>query len=300
MKVLLPDWPEARALDDLPAGTEVLWVGDGALPPAAELAGVEFAVIPEMPQSQVAELFRRLGGAAVLQTVTAGVDGFLPHVPPGPVLCDAAGVHDVPVAEWIAGVILATAKRLGDHREAQRLGIWRERDGDDVEGSEVLIVGHGSIGRALEARLAPFDVRIRRVARRARPGVASADALPQLLPSADVVVLLLPNTRATAGFVDATFLARMRPGALLVNAGRGRVVDTGALVDALREGRIRAALDVTDPEPLPPGHPLWSAPNLLLTPHIAGDVPRFPARAMAFAAQQLRRHAAGEPLAERG
>lgn len=296
MKLLLPDWEAARALDDLPPATEVLWLGDGELPSDAALAGVEFAVIPELPPERLADLLRRLAGAEVLQSVTAGVDGLLPHVPARPVLCDAAGVHDAPVAEWIVGVILAMAKRLPDLREAQRLGAWSPRVGQDVEGMEALIVGHGSIGRALEARLAPFDVRIQRVARRSRPGVSEPGALPELLPEADVVILLLPNTPATTDFVDAAFLAQMRPGALLVNAGRGTVVDTGALVAALRAGHIRAALDVTDPEPVPPGHPLWSAPNLLLTPHVAGDVPGFPRRAMAFAAEQVRRYAADEPL----
>ena len=123
-----------------------------------------------------------------------------------------------------------------------------------------------------------------------------ADALPRLLPDADIVVDLLPSTPDTQKFVDGEFFARMKPGALFVNAGRGKTVDTDALVDSLQAGRIRAALDVTDPEPLPASHPLWRAPNVLITPHIAGTVARWEHRAYRFAGEQIRRYAAGQPL----
>ena len=138
----------------------------------------------------------------------------------------------------------------------------------------MLIVGYGSIGAALERRLQPFGVEVIRVARSEREGIEPVQRLPTLVPQADIVVLLVPLSGETEGLFDARLLGAMRPGALLINAGRGRVVDQGALVEALGEGRLRAALDVTDPEPLPPSHPLWSAPNLLLTPHMAGDTPR--------------------------
>jgi phosphoglycerate dehydrogenase-like enzyme len=211
-------------------------------------------------------------------------------------LCDAAGVHDASVAEWVAAVILADAKRLPQFEEARRAGEWRNDELEEVEGLELLILGHGSIGRAVEVRLAAFHVRFTRVARRARAGVHAIDELPELIGGADAVVVLVPLTDATRGLVDAPMLARMKPGALLVNAARGPVVVTDALVAALNEQRIRAALDVTDPEPLPEGHPLWSAPGLILTPHVAGDVPRFPQRAMELIAAQVRRYLAGEPL----
>jgi phosphoglycerate dehydrogenase-like enzyme len=145
--------------------------------------------------------------------------------------------------------------------------------------------------------LAGFHVRVAGVARQARRGVHGPDELAGLLPEADVVVLLLPATPATTGLADAAFLARMRDGALLVNAARGAIVDTAALLAELRSGRLHAALDVTDPEPLPAGHPLWSAPGLLLTPHVAGATTSPPARVMALVRAQLVRYAAGEPLA---
>ena len=171
----------------------------------------------------------------------------------------------------------------------------------------MLIVGYGAIGAALEARLTPFEVEVVRVARSARPGgqgpevtgpvVYGVAELPALLPDADVVVLLVPLTDATRGLVDADFLARMKPGALLVNVARGAVVDTDALLVALNEGRITAALDVTDPEPLPPDHPLWSAPGVLVSPHVGGASSAMWPRAYRVVREQLDRFAAGEPLA---
>ncbi len=160
----------------------------------------------------------------------------------------------------------------------------------------MLIVGYGSIGRAIESRLAPFGARFLRVARRAREGVESVSQLDQLLPQADIVVLITPLTPETTHLMDAGRIARMKPGALLVNASRGPVVDTDALVQALKETRIRAAVDVTDPEPLPPGHPLWKAPNLLITPHVAGASAQYLKRALKLASEQAQRYARGEPL----
>jgi phosphoglycerate dehydrogenase-like enzyme len=162
----------------------------------------------------------------------------------------------------------------------------------------VLLLGYGSIGRAVEARLAPFaPAATVRVARRAREGVSPLEALPELLPEADVVVLLLPLTAETRGIIDAGALSLMKPGALLVNAARGALVDTGALLDVLNGGRIRAVLDVTDPEPLPPGHPLWRAPGLLVTPHVAGITRDIEKRTAVLVRDQIARFARGEELA---
>jgi phosphoglycerate dehydrogenase-like enzyme len=159
-----------------------------------------------------------------------------------------------------------------------------------------MILGYGAIGAAVEARLAPCDVGLIRVARRARAGVHAVDELGDLLPHADILVVLLPLTPATTGLLDAALLRRLRPGALLVNAARGQIVDTEAMVELLAAGRIRAALDVTDPEPLPPEHPLWDAPGVLLTPHLAGDTSAADRRAFALAGEQVRRYAGQQPL----
>jgi phosphoglycerate dehydrogenase-like enzyme len=160
----------------------------------------------------------------------------------------------------------------------------------------VLILGHGSIGSAVERRLEPFGVEVVRVARRSRDGVHAVGELHGLLPGADIVVNLLPATAETERLIDAATLARMRAGALLVNGGRGATVDTEALLQALTAGHVRAVLDVVDPEPLPADHALWTAPNLTLTPHSAGDTPGAERAAWALAGDQLRRYAAGDPL----
>jgi phosphoglycerate dehydrogenase-like enzyme len=265
---------------------------------------VELLVLAQDFGNEVPALFDRLPGLKVVQAFSAGVDWLLPLIPPGVVLCSAVGVHDASVSEWVMAAILAMRRRLPEFEEMQRRGEWNRDIADphandpidDLEGKTVLVVGHGSIGKALAARLTPFGARVIGIAQHARLGVEPPEALPRLLPDADVVVDLLPLKSDTEKFVDAEFLARMKPGALFVNAGRGRTVDTNALLDALRAGSIRAALDVTDPEPLPSDHPLWRAPNVLITPHVAGNVARMEARAYRFAGEQIRRYAAGAPL----
>ena len=160
-----------------------------------------------------------------------------------------------------------------------------------------MILGYGAIGAAVEARLAPFGVELIRVARRRRAGVHPVDELASLLPAGEIVVVLLPLTPATTGLIDADLLARLPPHALLVNAARGGVLDTGALLERLRAGDLSAALDVTDPEPLPAEDPLWDAPGVLITPHLAGDTVAAEKRAFALVGEQVRRYVRGEPLA---
>jgi phosphoglycerate dehydrogenase-like enzyme len=276
-----------------PPGVD-LEVWDGGEPPASA-DEVEF-VVPPMFVMDRPDVLKELPRLRVVQTVTAGVDWLLPHVPDGVTLCDASGVHDTSTAEWAVAATLASVREFPRFARAQVEGRWDFATTGELSGSTVLIVGYGSIGAAIERRLAPFDVTILRVARRGRDGVAPVDALPELLPTADVVILIVPLTDATRGMADAAFLSRLKDGALLVNAARGPVVDTDALVAELESGRIRAAVDVTDPEPLPEGHPLWSAPNLLLTPHVAGSTTGFPARLRSFLREQLARCVAGEPL----
>ena len=297
MKVLVPDVPLRREMEPLPAGVEL--VSEAAPDVDVLLLG------PELWDEDLDALLRQLPGLRLLQAFSAGVDSLLPLVGSGVIVCKAVGVHDTSVAEWVMAAILAMQRRLPEFLDLQRKARWDRsmvepepgtRPIGDLEGKTVLVVGHGDIGRGLAVRLEPFGANVVGVARRARDGVRSIDDLPRLLPEADVVVDLLPLTLATDRFVDANFLAQMKPGALFVNAGRGRTVDTDALIEALHRGRIRAALDVTDPEPLPADHPLWRAPNLLITPHVAGTVTRWEERAFRFAGEQLRRFAAGQPL----
>jgi phosphoglycerate dehydrogenase-like enzyme len=229
----------------------------------------------------------------VVQTLTAGVDRLRPLVPPGVTLCNARGAHDASTAEWVVAAILASVR---DFPSFARATSWNYHPTAALAESTVLIVGHGSIGIATERRLAGFEVNVLRVARRPRPGVSGLPELPSLLGLADVVVLLVPFTPETAGMADARFLSRMKDGALLVNAARGPVVDTSALVAEVSSGRLRAALDVTDPEPLPPGHPLWTTPGVLITPHVAASTPVSMHRAASLVRTQLAAHLSGAPL----
>ena len=291
MRVLVPDDPERRELEPLPGGVELGVIGR----PGLRLDDVELLVAsPEV--EGLGELLGRLPELRVVQAVSAGVDWLLPLVPDGVTLCDAAGVHDIPVAEWVLGAILASLRRFPESRDFQREHRAPPPTQAELAGRRILILGYGSIGRAVETRLSGFEVEVVRVAHRAREGVHTTEELPELLPGADIVVILLPLTDATERIIDAVLLARLPDGALVVNAGRGRVVDQDALLAELESGRLRAALDVTDPEPLPPEHPLWRAPGTLITPHVAGDSPSFPTRAYRLVRDQITRYAAGEPL----
>ncbi len=282
------------AVGELPEGVSLRLIPrDGELPEA--ILDAEF-LVPGSEDERVLDLLSRLPRLRVIQTLSAGVDRLLRSVPAGVTLCDAGGTRDAPVAEWVLAAILAATKDLGELRDRQREHRWERRTSSELAGSTVMILGYGAISAAVEARLAPFGVEIIRVARRARQGVHAADRLASLLGMADIVVVLLPLTPATTGLLGADLLARMRPGALLVNAARGPIVDTAALLELLQAERIRAVLDVTDPEPLGADHPLWDAPGLLLTPHLAGDTPAAERRAFALVGEQVRRYLAGEPL----
>ncbi len=248
--------------------------------------------MPDWEDAETLEALPRLEQVRVVQSLSAGTDGIEPHVPPWAVLCNARGARDTPMAEWVVGALLGDAY---GQLEVARARHWEYGTPRELRGSRVLIVGFGSIGRAVARRLEPFDVELIPVVSRAREGLHGVDELPELIGDADAVVVLTPLTPDTVGLFDAALLGRMRDGALFVNAGRGRVVDTDALVAELRSGRLRAVLDVVDPEPLPPGHPLWEL-ALAITPHNAGDSAAAEERAWRFGAEQLGRFARGEPL----
>jgi phosphoglycerate dehydrogenase-like enzyme len=258
---------------------------------------VEFYVPPYRFSRHAAEVIDQMSSLRVVQTLTAGVEHIAGHVPERVVLCNGRGIHDASTAELAMALMLASLRGLPAFVRAQERGEWVNGERPSLADRTVLIVGYGAIGAALERRLSGFEVDVLRVARTAREGVHGFDSLPELLPHADVVVLIVPLTVETRGMVDAELLARMKDGALLVNVARGPVVDTEALLAELTAERLYAALDVTDPEPLPADHPLWSAPNLLVSPHVGGATSAMWPRSYRLVQAQLERFAAGQPLA---
>lgn len=280
---------------DVPDGvTAHVWTS-GDLPAAGVLDAVEVHVLPYTFDAASFDAVPLLPRLRVLQTLTAGYEHVLGHVPDGVTLCNAGGVHDDSTAELALTLMLAAQRGIGDFVRAQDEHRWAYAAYPSLADRRVLVVGFGGVGRAIAARLTPFACDVTPVARTRRPGVQSVDDLPDLLGEAEVVVLAVPLSDATRGMVDAGFLAGMPDGALLVNVSRGPVVDTDALVAEVATGRLRAALDVTDPEPLPPGHPLWSSPGVLISPHVGGNTSAFWPRARRLVEDQLTRIAAGQP-----
>jgi phosphoglycerate dehydrogenase-like enzyme len=275
--------------------------------------------LPDPYPPRAMRIWPHLHGVRLILSLMAGTEWIPGIAGPHVTICNAHGAHNISTAEWTVSSILAVLKYFPFYFDVQRAGQWKRRfeasaryaniTGDarplyppvmleELTAKTVLLVGYGAIGKEIERMLAPFEVELLRVARSARtqPLVHAVAELDTLLPRAEVVILILPLTAGSRGLIGSSQLALMQQGALLVNAARGPIVDTNALVEALNAGHIRAALDVTDPEPLPEGHPLWSCPNLLLTPHVAGSSPQFAPRSLHTAAGELRRYIAGEPL----
>jgi phosphoglycerate dehydrogenase-like enzyme len=287
---------EPAKLVDPPEGLRYETGALSAEDPPGWAAEVEFYVPPYDVGSDQGSPFRVLPRLKVVQTLTAGVDHIRDDVPEGVLLCNGRGIHNASTAELALTLTLASLRGIPGFVHDQHEGRWRHGWRASLADKTVLIVGYGDIGHDVERRLLPFEVDVLRVARTAREGVRTLADLPELLPQADVVILIIPGTSETKGLVDSTFLGSMKEGALLVNVARGGVVVTDDLVAALESGRIRAALDVTDPEPLPADHPLWKAPHVLITPHVGGATPAMWPRAYRLVREQLTRFAAGVPL----
>ncbi|WP_182111611.1 MULTISPECIES: 2-hydroxyacid dehydrogenase [unclassified Actinotalea] len=282
---------------DLPDGVRVLaWDLRADLPEAGE---VDLVVLPNSSiDDEGFARVRALPKVRVVQLASAGYEHALPQMPPGVLLCNGRGIHDDGTAELALGLVLASQRGIDDAVRAMGREEWAPRRRSSLADRRVMVVGAGAIGSAVRRRLEAFETDVVMVARSARvdDGVqvhAIAD-VHDLLPDVDIVVLVTPLTPETEGLVDAEFLARMPDGALLVNVGRGKVVDTDALVAELQRGRLRAALDVTDPEPLPAGHPLWSAPGAIVTPHLGGHTDATTPRLVRLLRRQLVRLTAGD------
>ena len=293
--VCLPDLPERALMGEIPANVELVLIPMDS-GPVPDLTRVDMILPVGRAREPLIELLRDGGRLRVIQTLAAGFEWLVGHVPEGVIVCNAKGVFDAPVAEWVVGSILAMQRGLVRGRDAQTRGEWVDFEPEELAGRRVVILGFGSIGSAVADRLRSFGVEITGVARTRRDGILGFEDLDDVLPGARILVDLLPVTSETDGFLDARRLGLLPDGALVVNAGRGRTIVTQALVAELERGRLRAALDVTDPEPLPEGHPLWSLPNVLLTPHVAGNSVEASERLFRLAGDQVRRFATGEPL----
>ncbi|MEI6109434.1 MAG: 2-hydroxyacid dehydrogenase [Actinomycetes bacterium] len=293
--IIAPDWITSGY--KFPADIKVTDCDDLALLPLDVLADANFVVLPyEGSTISIAEAINRMKNVEVIQTLTAGFDNVLRHVPKGVTLCNAAGVHDDSTSELAVLLTLSALRDMPRSFQAQQDHHWETYFAKSLADKNVLLIGYGNVGKACEKRLLGFGCSVTPVATSARDHVHAVSELPELIPAADVVILIVPNNAGTLNLVDAKFLSSMKDGALLVNVARGVVVNTDALVSELRTGRISAALDVTDPEPLPAEHPLWALPNVIITPHIGGEGDVFWDRARTRIYGQLDRWLSGRPL----
>ncbi|MBO0810821.1 MAG: 2-hydroxyacid dehydrogenase [Microlunatus sp.] len=301
MRVWVPFESEAEArakLGELPDNLELDCYTGGDFPSTAD--EVEFYIHPYLGDPDPWERFGELPKLKVVQIQSAGYEDIRPYVPAGVRLCNAAGVHDASTAELAIALALAVGRHLDDFARNQTTGTWDFQFGDSIADKRVTILGYGRIGQAIERRLAGFEVgSITRVARRARTEPVPVNPitdLDQVLARTDVLFVITPLTAETENLIDKHALSLLPDGARVINIGRGRLVDTDALLAETSTGRIRAGLDVTEPEPLPEDHPLWRTPGVLISPHVGGASSAFYPRSAALLAAQLRRYATGRPL----
>jgi phosphoglycerate dehydrogenase-like enzyme len=302
MLLWVPEGTDRDYLVGLPDTVEV-----GELPSSTRELGEDAHRVEFLIQSWVqdAELLRyqlaQMDSLRVIQTFAAGVEKLAPLIPPGVIFCNGRGLHDSAVAEWCVGAILSVYNKFTGYQRLADICKWSHIETDTLEGGTVTILGYGSIGKAVEKRLQGYDVVVHRVARTSRYDdadhyVHGMTELASTLEQANVLVNLLPLTEETTKLLDAEKLAMLPDGALVINAGRGKTVDTDALISELSNGRLRAVLDVTDPEPIPEDHALWNTPNLLLTQHSSGSSSDYLAKVYPFILSQINRYMAGEPL----
>ncbi|MFE3073884.1 2-hydroxyacid dehydrogenase [Streptomyces sp. NPDC059247] len=294
---------EFTSLIGLPGGLRYArW--DGHSPFPSDPAAVEFYVPPLVQDlgviSRPLPRMTRLRAVQALSSGTDGLETWMRRMPGRVVLCNARGVHARSTAELALTLILASLRRIPEFTRDQDLGAWQPGTSASLYGRSVLVVGYGAVGSALDELLAPFGCAVTRVARTGRDSprgpVHHVARLPRLVASADIVVLTTALTPETHHLFDAKLLSRARDGALLVNVARGAVVDTAALLTEVRDGRLTAALDVTDPEPLPAGHPLRETPGVLITPHVGAFTSAMWPRLEALVRRQLNRFASDEGL----
>ena len=292
IRVLVPGEEGVAALAGAPRLLAIRY--DAREEPSAEQQQATVMVTGVSKIEREVAFMRGLPQLRLLQTLNAGFDQWVGRLPPGVALSNARGAHGRSTAEWTVAVLLAHYRDLTRFATAQGQRRWAHHSTASLDGKRVAILGAGDIGTHLGRMLAPFGCRLMLVGRRRRDDVVTMDEFRAVAAEQDVVILVVPVTEDTRGLVDAQFLKGMKDGAVLVNAGRGSLVVTDALLRETETGRLRAILDVTDPEPLPAEHPLWSSPGVTITPHVAGDTEGAMERAWTLAVQQIGMYARGE------
>ena len=270
LSVSVPETALREALGEVPDGVDVIeWDLSGP----ASVDSIDIVVPPYMGGASVLSRLANVK-TRLVQSQSIGYDGVEEGLPAGHVYANAATVHETSTAELALALILASQRGIPDFVRAAGEGRWAPEHHESLADHTVLLIGYGGVGKAIEDRLLPFETSVVRVARTARSDergqIHALESLPELLPQADVVVIGVPLNKSTKHLVDDAFLSLMRDGSLLVNIARGPVADTDALLAHTASGRLRVALDVTDPEPLPDGHPLFALPNVLISPHVGG------------------------------
>ena len=280
---------------NLPEGVEHCHT-DGIYPSAQDLERITFFVPRYMGGADAIRDLTQLTALKVIQSPNAGVDDLIPIRPAGVTLCNAAGVHDDSTAELAVGLALASRRGFARFAQSQGQEKWDHVRMATLTDSRVAIVGYGQIGKRIAELLAPFKVTIDAYSRSGSDGAKKMDEFDKNISLYDVIILIMPLNDSSRHFMNAERLGAMKDGATLVNVARGPVVDTDALLRELTSKRIWAAVDVTDPEPLPAGHPLWSAPQLIITPHVGGNSEAFVPRGRKLIEEQIARFARGERL----
>lgn len=291
MTIVWTQWPDLV----LPEGVTHLPT-NGIAPDVDDLEKIEFYVPRYMGGPQAIEIISEMKSLKVIQSPNAGVDDVLKILPAGVTLCNAAGVHDASTAELAVALAIASRRGFASFAADQALQKWGHERRSSLTDSNVAIVGHGNIGKMIRKILSNFEVTITSFSRTGRDGSLTFNHFDQLIPTFDVIILIVPLNDDSYHLMNAKRLAAMKDGAALINVARGAVIDTDALIDELNAGRITAGLDVTDPEPLPVGHPLWSAKNVIITPHVGGDSEAFTPRGRKLVEEQLSRFTNGQEL----
>ena len=269
---------------------------DGIIPAESQLEDIEFYAPSYMGGIKTFEVIAKMKNLKTVHYSQAGYEDILPHIPSHVILCNASGLHDVSTSELAVGLTIASRRGFAEFMDNQKNGIWQRRRKPALADSHVGIIGYGNIGKRIASLLEMFETKVTAFSRSGADGAVKISEFDNYLPDLDVIILILPLTKESKNFINADRIKKMKDGATLINLARGAIVDTDALVAELNTGRITAGLDVTDPEPLPKGHPLWSAPNLIITPHVGGDSAAFDPRARKMVQEQLARLAEKKPL----